>query len=154
MAVFYKASLEDILEFQKTCTSQASSYNEFIRKHHYYQCSCCGKTELYDRSPVLEDDMWETCCEKLGLKELNESTSKKLTFKDLGYWNSDGLKNDEQKRAYVFYKAIEQLSNVRNDGEYCMLCRECVEKALGRPLKKSDLPHCSMNDNLLKEYED
>lgn len=144
MPKFYKYTLEDVVELFNNC-NDLDYLNKFNNTHLYYTCSCCGKEELYVKSPVVNDELWETTVKKLGLRENKKPC--------VCYSYSLSRLTSEQVKAVRFYNQFKNLIKVEDDSTYTMLCRSCVEKAIERKLHKEDLKPCIMTDMVIDEYE-
>lgn len=143
MPKFYKYNIEDLKFLQKNvCDYKA--VDEFRNRHFYYTCSCCHKEELYVESPVVKDELWKETLEKLGI-ENNEHISKAIVFRypaEKQYWP-----------AIRFYRLFNEINEVTPDDSYVMLCRECVEKGIGRELYIEDLVDCDMTKTIAHKFK-
>lgn len=145
MPTFFKYDVEDLKELLDACErNSVKDINKFISKHNYYTCSCCHKEERYVDSPVVVDELWQEILFRLGIEDNNEIKVGEAYFLP---------NNPEHKSAMRFYKTFKQINKVTPDGEYVMLCRDCMEKALGRPLYKEDLKRCEMTDNIIDKFK-
>jgi hypothetical protein len=100
-----------------------------------WKCTCngCGKVYTYgdENSPVVYPKVWRSI---------------------LKYW---GISEEEQDRRYAQYTSLFKKWNRLEEGKekakvfeemrkpeyHTQFCTECMEKALGRPLEKSDVDH-------------
>lgn len=147
MPKYYKYDIDDLKELHEACRT-VGGLNKWVDGHYRYTCSCCGRDELYHQSPVLGNEMWNGVCKTLGLEYPNGKHPNNIgrTYR---------LPRDKDGQAAVrFYRFFDEIGRVRGDDTYTMLCRGCVEKALGRPLVKADLPDCGLNRMHIDEYGD
>ena len=101
-------------------------------------CSACKNDYPYFESPVLKDDVWK-----------NVTT----------YYNlHDGCimraaSVPQEINASKIYK-LKMLMNVRTSNTEVCVCRQCMEKALGHPLRESDLNAVvPMNKNIINKLK-
>lgn len=100
------------------------------------KCKVCGKEIEYcgDNSPMLNDDIWKQV----------------VDFYNLG--------NYEKEAFEVFmkaYKRWKRRSKFNDKDEYHLyICTDCMEKALGRKLLKTDLigSNVPFNEEFEKSY--
>ena len=145
MPTFFKYDVEDLKELLDACERNSDKdTNNFISKHNYCTCSCCHKEERYVESPVVTDELWQEILFRLGIEDNNKIKCGETYFLP---------NNPKQKAAMNFYKTFKQINEVIPDGEYVMLCRDCMEKALGRPLYKEDLKRCEMTDRIIDKFK-
>lgn len=95
------------------------------------KCKACGRMFIYGdcQSPMLKDKIWK----------------KSLNFHNL----IDYEKEAYEKFMKHYDKAGSRCSNLED--EHCYLCYKCVEEALGRKIKRSDL--INKNVPLNEEFE-
>ena len=88
-------------------------------KQSVCKCKACGRMFIYgdSQSPMFNDKVWE----------------KALEFFDL----IDYEKEANEKFIRHYDKAGRRCSNLED--EHCYLCYKCVEDALGRKIRRSDL---------------
>ena len=94
-------------------------------------CKNCGRRFIYGdcQSPMLNNKIWNKVVKNLNLKEYEI--------------------NAEKRYEKHYQKAGWRMSNIED--EHLYLCYECMEKALGRKLKRSDL--IGKNVPLNEEFE-
>lgn len=143
MPKFYKYNIEDLKKLQEEgCDDK--SVNRFRERHFYYTCSCCHNEGLYVESPVIKDELWKEILKNLNIKD-NEKISHSNAYKlpkEKQYWS-----------AVIFYRLFKQINEVVPDDSYVMLCRECMEKGLGRELYAEDLEDCIMTRNIIHKFK-
>lgn len=139
MPKYFKISIDDLPELMDACET-VEELNEFVDAHYRYTCSCCGKDELYVHSPVLKDEVWKTV--------LHNANITRREMRGVSF----GRRVSHQKEVR-FYNALRRMLDVTPDDEYIMLCRDCMEKCLGRKLYKEDLADCNMTRNIINEFE-
>ena len=101
------------------------------------KCKVCGKELQYcgDNSPMLKNDIWNQIVDFYNLKEYEE----------------------EAFEAFIkAYKKWKRRKNEFNDKDeyHLYLCTNCMEKALGRKILKSDLigENTPFNENFEENY--
>lgn len=143
MPIFFRYTTNDLKELYDACKDLSQPrINDFITKHHFYSCSRCGKEEPYDKSPVVHDHLWYQILNNLNIK--NNETQKPVKPYTLP-------NNPEHAAAVKFYKTYKLLNTSTPNEKYTMLCKNCIEKALKRPLYKQDLKDCLMSKKLAPE---
>lgn len=117
-----------------------------VRLHHGGQnkktllmgkCKNCGKELKYcgDDSPMLKNDIWNHI---------------------VSFYNLESYEKNAFKDFMIAYKKWKRGNDKFNDKDeyHLYLCTDCMEKALGRKLLKSDLvgENVSFNKNFEKRY--
>lgn len=144
MPIYFKYNLEDLKELVESGCDTSSKTNEFKGKHHYYTCSCCHKEELYDDSPVLKEEVWNEVLDNLNIKD-NDEISHAVVYRI--------PKEPEFQEAVRFFRLFKEINEVVPDDKYVMLCRDCMERALGRELYKEDLEDCLMTRIIINKFK-
>ena len=143
MPIFFKYTIEDLGKLSDGgCDHE--SVNKFIDRHHYYTCICCGKEELYNDSPVLKDELWKEATGKLGIG-CGDGCSVAVVRRV--------PEEKELREAVLFHRLFKSIRKVTPDGSYSMLCRECVERSLGRELFAEDLEDCEMTRRIIHRFK-
>lgn len=143
MPIYFKYNLEDLKELAESGCDNTSA-NAFRDKHRYYTCSCCHKEEHYIDSPVLKDNVWKEITNNLNIKD-NDEISHAVVYRV--------PKEQEFREAVKFYRLFKETNEVVPDDKYVMLCRECMEKGLGRELYKEDLEDCLMTRRIINKFK-
>lgn len=143
MPKFYKYNIEDLKKLQEEGCNHKTA-NRFRERHFYYTCSCCHNEELYVESPIIKDELWKEILKNLNIKDNEE----------IGHSNAYKLPEEKQYwSAVIFYRLFEQINKVEPDDSYVMLCRDCMEKGLGRELYAEDLKDCIMTKNIIHKFK-
>lgn len=141
MPKYFELTKEELPKLQEACKSPRG-LSDFIDTHYHYTCSCCGKDELYMKSPVLKGDVWRKALQGLGIKE----------FVPRGISHAYRLPKGYEQEVR-FFNVVRTMCKTVPDNKYTMLCRDCVEKGIGRELYKDDLADCLMTRNIIDEFK-
>lgn len=143
MPKFYKYDIEDLKKLQEEgCDCEA--VNRFRDRHFYYTCSCCHNEGLYVESPIIKDELWKEILKNLNIKDNEEISHAKIYRfpEEKQYWP-----------AVRFYRFFKEINETEPDDSYVMLCRDCMEKGLGRELYAEDLEDCIMTRNIIHKFK-
>ena len=143
MPKFYKYNIEDLKKLQEGgCDCEA--VDRFRDRHLYYTCSCCHNEGLYVESPVIKDELWKEILKNLNIKDNEEIGHAKIYRfpEEKQYWP-----------AVRFYILFKEINETEPDDSYVMLCRDCMEKGLGRELYAEDLEDCIMTRNIIHKFK-
>lgn len=139
MPKYFKITMDDLPELMDACET-VEGLNGFVDTHYPIYLFVLRKDELYVRSPVLKDEVWKAM--------LRNANIARREMRGVSF----GRRVPHQKEIR-FCNALRRMLDVTPDDEYIMLCRDCMEKCLGRKLYKEDLADCNMMRNIIGEYE-
>ena len=109
-------------------------YDEYLDDQYY--CCVCDKPIEYsgDDSVMLLDDKWH---------------------KVLDFYNLRKYEKDANRRADEFYKKCDRRGGLHlkePKNIHTFICNDCIEKALGRPIKITDINDSPFNQGYIKSH--
>ena len=112
----------------------SEAYDEWPDDQYY--CCVCDKPIEYsgDDSVMLLDDKWH---------------------KVLDFYNLRKYEKDANRRADEFYKKCDRRGGLRLKAPkniHTFICNDCIEKALGRPIKITDINDSPFNQGYIKSH--
>lgn len=140
---YYKYTINEVNEFVNKFSEDLSMetytelWNKFNSEHYYATCTHCGTEYLYSESPILENDVWNDIIENLHLTDFQKNIKS-----ERHYYH---LKGVEYGKIYHLQTYLKSLLSVTPSEKHCTLCVDCMENALHRPLRLSDInTRCKM----------
>lgn len=137
----FKYNDQDLLNVIEGELDDPKDWNKFNTEHHMSECSVCNTEYVYcsGYSPVLNDTLWHQIQDYYGLKDPEYLDNNSINFSTI-----------LEKRLEMVRKIVTKIPSEN----HCTICVKCMEKALGRKIKVSDLVSCKINDRFLLKREE
>lgn len=115
------------------------AWEQFPEWYEYdpqFKCTVCGRPIEYssEYSVMLRNDVWHRV---------------------LQYFNLDTVEDDYARRRRQYYEMCHRRGGQKGkapDDTFLYVCNDCVEEALGRAIRPTDLMNCPFNNEYKEEH--